>query len=210
MDAIDLATALSWEDERILRITGVLLAVFGAILVSPHGFKRLLYVIKEWMIRVWRAIRGGSVNIAPTAGTASVGAHNPRVQTGTNIPPDAPVEEQVRLLRTALGNLQVLVDDDYKELSGKIDKLTNLVRSVDTRTETLHKRMQQAQEEATSIDAAGLPVIAWGIILSGVPQELAGEPQVGWFFIVVGLILAVAMFRKTIRDGAWRKKSSEA
>lgn len=204
------ATALSWEDERILRTTGVALAVLGAILVSPHGFKRMLYVLEQWVLHVWWAIRGHSVNIHVPAAFAATGRLHARAVAVQNIPPDASVEEKVRILQVEIENLRNTVQGDYEEFSGKISELRALVGTLDQRTEELLARLKKDQEQAASLDAAGLPVITWGILLSGVPQELAANPGWGWFFILVGIVLGVAMFRKTVRDGAWDKKASEA
>nr|BFE45961.1 hypothetical protein GCM10017547_38540 [Pseudarthrobacter oxydans] len=204
------AAALSWEDQRVLRMLGVFLAVLGAVLVSPHGFRRMLYLTGQWALRVWWAIRGDKSSVRIYSANISTGALSARVVGHTDIPADAAVQEQVNLLIAAYTNLHGVVQRDYTELDGKIAELRSLLGSVDERVEEMLARMKEQQEQAVSLDAAGLPVIAWGIILSGVPQELAGSPDVGWFFIIVGILLAIAMARKTVLDGAWRKKGSEA
>lgn len=204
------AAALSWEDHRVLRTLGVFLAVLGAVLVSPHGFKRLVYLTQQWIAGIYWAIRGRSIAVFAPVARATTGKLSARGVASTSIPPDASTEEKVRLLELDLNQLKSTVQNDYDELSGKISKLGGLVGNVDQRVEVLLARLQQERDQTVTLDAAGLPVIAWGIILSGVPQELAADPQIGWFFIVLGLILGFAMLRKTVRDGAWSKKGSEA
>lgn len=69
--------------------------------------------------------------------------------------------------------------------------------------------MVTAQEDAAPGDAAGILVIAWGILLSGIPKELAFWPRVGWLAIVAAVLLAIAITRKTTRNGVWHKKARE-
>lgn len=213
--------ALRWEDEVILRAVGVLLAFLGAVLTSPHGWKRMVFLTKFWSksifirAQLWlskylRFIRRPSTTVHAGSASAGAGALSARVVAGTTIPQDATTEEKVVLLEVALRNLQNLVNSDYENLDKKVTEVKSLVSQVSDQTAELHAKMVKAQEEAASIDAAGIPVIVSGIILSGIPRELATFPVMGWAALAGSAILAVAMTRKTIKDGAWGKKGSEA
>lgn len=216
-----LSNALTWEDELILRATGVLLALLGAVLTSPHGWKRMLFLIKFWLksrlivAQMWlsqyfKFIRRPSTTVYAGSAGGGTGTLSARVVAGTNIPPDASLETKLALMEVALRNLQNLVNSDFDHLDKKVTEVKNLVSEVSDKTAELHAKMVKAQEDAASIDAAGIPVIAFGVLLSGIPRELATFPVVGWIVLASSIGLAFAMTHKTIKDGAWGKKGSEA
>lgn len=216
-----LSNGLGWWDERILRVAGVALAVLGAVLVSPHGFKRMLYLLGHWAtsIRVrfqmWlshylKFVKRPSITAQADSIVGSGGVFSARGVQGINIPANADNEFKFRILEEALRGLQDRMEDDYAKNGMEFTRLGGLIGAVDQKTAELHAQMVKAQTDSAAIDAAGLLVIAWGIILSGIPQELAGYPVVGWTVLVLGAMLACAMTRKTIKDGAWSKKANEA
>ncbi|MFF1831099.1 hypothetical protein [Paenarthrobacter sp. NPDC058040] len=211
---------LKWEDELILRAGGVVLALLGAVLTSPHGWKRLLFLIKFWLksrvviVQMWlsqhlRFVRAPST----TASVASiVSANRELTMRGTAqfvIPQDATTEAKIALLEVALRNLQNTVNSDFSHVENKLSEVASLVRDATERTTELHTRILTTQDEAASIGAAGIPVIAFGILLSGIPRELAICPVVGWAVLAGSVFLGYAMTRKTIKDGAWTKKGSQ-
>lgn len=218
---MDVWNLLGWEDELILRAVGVLLALLGAVLTSPHGFKRMLFLIKFWLksrltvAQMWlskhfKFIHRPSITAYADSIFGGNGTLTGRGFAGITIPVDATTEEKVVLLEAALRNVQNLVNSDYENLDKKVTEVKNLVSEVSEKTAELHAKMVKGQEEAASLDAAGIPVIASGIFLSGIPRELALYPIAGWVFVALSVILAFAMTRKTINDGSWGKKGSEA
>lgn len=213
--------ALRLEDELVLRVAGVLLAGLGAVLTSPHGWKRMVFLTGFWLkskyiqIQMWlskylKFIRRPPTIVRATSASASAGALSARVVAENRIPPEATTEEKLVIMEVALRNLQNLVNSDYENLNNKVTEVKSLLGEVSEKTAELHTKMIKAQEEAASIDAAGIPVIAAGILLSGIPRELAIFPIAGWITLTLSIVLAYAMTRKTIRDGAWGKKGSEA
>ncbi len=61
----------------------------------------------------------------------------------------------------------------------------------DERTDVRLARMKKDQEGPAWLDATGLPVFTWGLILRGVPQELAATPEWSWLFVLVGIFRGV-------------------
>lgn len=215
------AHALSWGDELILRAVGVALALLGAVLTSPHGWKRMLFLSRFWLkalvirVQMWlskyfKFIPRPSTTVYPGSALSGGGIFTARVMAGIYIPADATPERKIELLEVALKNLHAVVNGDYENLDKKISDVKALVSEVNDKTAELQAKMVKAQEEAASIDAAGIPVIAAGVLLSGIPKELAMLPSVGWAILAGSMYLAIAMTRKTIKDGAWGKKGSEA
>ncbi len=57
----------------------------------------------------------------------------------------------------------------------------------------LRQQLAERDHEGARIDARGLPVIGFGILLSGIPDELASIPWgLGWVFPILGLGAGVA------------------
>lgn len=212
---------LGWEDELILRGAGVALALLGAVLTSPHGWKRLLFRVNHWMksklvaAQMWlskylKFIPRPNVTVGVLSAEGHARAYPPRVVAGTNIPADATPDTKLVLLEKALRQLETLVHNDFAYLDGQVVEVKKLVSEIGEQTAELHNKMVKAQHDAASIDAAGIPVIWAGIMLSGIPRELALYPIVGWIILAASIILGIAMTRQTIKDGAWGKKGSEA
>jgi hypothetical protein len=46
------------------------------------------------------------------------------------------------------------------------------------------------EQEMVGFNADGLPFVAWGILLSGIPQQIASIPvHIGWLFPAVGAVM---------------------
>jgi hypothetical protein len=61
-----------------------------------------------------------------------------------------------------------------------------LKRTLEEKTAELRLLVEEKERESAQIDARALPVVGFGILLSGIPEELASIPfGLGWIFLIV-------------------------
>lgn len=51
----------------------------------------------------------------------------------------------------------------------------------------LRSDIDATDREGARINARGLPVIGWGILLTAAPAQLAAVPWLGWLVLVLGI-----------------------
>lgn len=69
-------------------------------------------------------------------------------------------------------------------------------------TAELRRLLDERERQAARIDARGLPVVGFGILLSGVPDELASFLYpFGWLLPIFGIVITV-----TAGVSAWRER----
>lgn len=64
-------------------------------------------------------------------------------------------------------------------------------------------RWDENERKTARVQAHGLPVIAVGIFLSGVPKELSDIPVLGWLALVAAGVLTTLCVRESEKSGAW-------
>ncbi|MEQ4723176.1 hypothetical protein [Nonomuraea sp. B19D2] len=175
---------------------GVVIAVIGAIIISPAGWRALLQPSASWMRAQFDRIRKPSPQ--PLSLSASGSGETFGNTTIMNAPPprltDQPVADQVAMvyayLRSVEGRLNQLMTSLADEKSARDKQLAELAATLQGRFDKLEDRMIEQERQAARIDARGLPVIATGIVLSGIPEWLAALPlRIGWALPVIGLLL---------------------
>lgn len=216
---------LSWVPgglvlELILKWTGVVLAVLGAILSTPHGTKHLFGDVRlglrqafhaAWdlvgrIVPRWR--RKVPATVAAPAGIASGEAFGNLTITGHAWNAGADIETRVDQLKKRMDYLTVEMEARFERAfksindhGSELERLEQLWK--ETRTEIM-ERLADNDRKSALVDAAGLPVIAAGVFLSGVPTELAVLPIVGWVFWLVGIGVLIWAFGKSKGGGAWK------
>lgn len=206
--------------ELILKWTGVVLALLGAVLSTPHGTKHLFGDVRLGLRRAfhatwdlvgrivppWRRKVPATV-MAPT-GIASGEAFGTLTTSMYSWTPGADIETRVDQLKKRMDYLTVEMEARFERAFKSInDHGSELVRLEqlwrETRAEIM-ERLADNDRKSALVDAAGLPVIAAGVFLSGVPTELAVIPVVGWAFWLAGIGVLIWAFGKSKRGGAWK------
>ena len=216
---------LSWVPggpvlEQLLKWTGVGLALLGAILSTPHGTKHFLGDVRlglrsavhaTWdligrMIPPWR--RKVSATVAAPTAMASAEALGNLTVTGHAWNEGADIETRVDQLKKRMDYLTTETEARFERAFNSInDHGSELARLeelwIETRTEIM-ERLDNNDRKAALVDAAGLPVIAAGVFLSGVPTELAEVPVVGWLSWLAGIGVLFWGLGKSKRGDAWK------
>ena len=94
------------------------------------------------------------------------------------------------------------------ELRGEIDRTADDLRKgiregegrIIGQLRQLASELRGERSQASRVDARGLAPIALGVILTGVPDELATIAVVGWLAVAVAVIWAVVVSPSWLRD----------
>ena len=191
------------------RWVGVLIAIVGSVVVAPSGTALLWHTAADWTIRRRQQLRAQVARVVPflrrppRSVSASVKATIGMTGTVTAIvaaaplDPAAPLEEQIAVLYRHIqlleARLTLFSDQQSQENRNREKQVTELQKSLLDDIGELRRLVEEKDHEGARIDARGLPVIGFGILLSGVPDELASIPWgLGWIFPIVGLGAGVA------------------
>lgn len=194
----------------VIRWSGVIVALAGAVLTSPDGVKRIydgfVLAIKKLFGRTPK-----DVNIDVPHAKFGSGS-----DLGTSeIPmwgPDAPLEERIEILLSRIEGLSAKLAEAKTELTERLDrhdkKIANLTTTLHKARQELHDLILAKEEKSAQIDAFGLPVIGLGIFLVGVPGDLAAVPWLGVSLTYLSLYVTLIVALLGIRRGAWSGKLS--
>lgn len=183
-------------------------AVSGALLVAPAGFRTLSQKAAGRISRAATALKGRlpwyrkGVNITASVadGVAIVG--NVSVTAGGWVwDPSAPVDARIERLRERIDTVSSLVANVQQTLSDRIDNVQNgLMASLADLRADLNNLVHEVQERerwAAEVDAAGLPVILVGLILTGWPGDLL-PTSFAWVLVAVGVFAIAFALRRFI------------
>ena len=208
------ATLADW-----VRRVGVVAAVFGTAVAAPEGTARLWRWITGPVRWAWRKIRPGLARYLPflrrsaTAypkaanGAAAVGTAGVRA-TGFTWNPDAPLEDQVRLLRDRMIEFHALIftetDKARQEAREGDAKLRQMIEQHAGELRALHEAHQAAhvvaQRQAARVDARGVVLLGLGVVMTGVPDGLARFAWFGWLVIAGALAVTIWFALWVIHD----------
>lgn len=192
----------------VIRWSGVIVALAGAVLTSPDGTKSLWGAAVLATKRLFGRV-GEDVNIpAPTAYLGGEGNLNPG-----GVPrwgPGASVEERIDILLARVEKLTTDLAEMKSELNARLDRHDKLIAKLtkdlyQARLE-LHQLITAKEKRSAQIDAFGLPVIGLGIFLVGVPSDLALVPPLGISLSYISLYVTFFVALLSIRRGAWSGK----
>lgn len=188
------------ELEAWLKRVGVLISVFGAALTAPSATMNLLRSI--FRRRHTNASADGIASTVKfgTSGILDLGGHGWE--------PGADLERKVEVLKILLDNHRTETKNKFEAVNNSVRKLTDELERVETAAQEsdrqLHQRILKNEQHAERIQVMGLPVIAAGIFLSGIPEDLAVFPVVGWVFMLGGIVLTSLVYRLSLKRKLWR------
>ncbi|MBA3252082.1 MAG: hypothetical protein H0T66_17670 [Geodermatophilaceae bacterium] len=195
---------------EVNRWVGVAVALVGAVVVAPEGTRLLLRSIWAWIRRRGQEIRGQlarflpflrrSMDVRAGAASGNLTAGAALVTTWGSVldwRPGATVEERLEALREWVNGIKKRVGEiaqlQTQETANREQAIDELRADLSAQIADLRWTLDEQQDQAARIDARGLPVIGWGILLSGIPDRLAQIPfMIGWVFPIVGVILGLA------------------
>ena len=203
------------------RWVGVLAAMVGAVIAAPSGARELVTSTWRWLQRRGNQVHHHLARLLPflrrdgtAQGTSAVGsaiATSWAVLTaeGWAWPASAPTDERIEALRKHILEVEGRLNDVRRQLRDETrareQSVAELERKIRIEIEQLQQSIISRDRQSARIDARGLPVIAAGIFLSGVPDQLAHFLYpLGWLwvFIVVTVCMVVSI-------SAWRAVHAE-
>ena len=196
---------------------GVAMAIVGAILVAPQASKHLGYSaigkpstqLAGAIQRLWNRLRHRDLTQVTT--TVSISSES---QVGTpsaaqTLPwdEDAAIEQKVQWLKDHVKHLDDVWQARAKRLE-EIDQLTKqeldqLTARVYNELERLGNKIGKIERDSVMIDATGLLPILFGIILTGVPEELASFGPWGWVVWFAGAAVTVGAVIRSLLSNIW-------
>lgn len=203
------------------RWVGVTIALIGSVVVAPSGTALLWRTATQWITRRTRQmwVQVGRVvpflhrqphNVSLSAeGTTSVTGTVTATVTAAPWDPAAPLQDQISLLHRhielAEARLDFVSDQQGQEIRARERQVAELERTLREDITVLHRLVEEKDQEGARIDARGLPVIGFGIVLSGIPDELAAIPfGLGWIFPLAGLSWGIAAVAGALMP--WRSR----
>jgi len=122
--------------------------------------------------------------------------------------PSAPVDERIEALHQQItkvdGRLDGVLHELRQEVADRKRVVAELQQNLGAQNAELRGLLEEDKRRSALTDARGLPVVAFGILLSGVPDELASIPYgVGWLLPALGIFFSVVAVVP-----AWRVEAS--
>ncbi|MDL4815974.1 hypothetical protein [Actinomadura opuntiae] len=187
---------LTWTNKG----TGVAVAFVGALVVSPDGTR--------WFGRwTWRKVtfwrrrhhHGHAQLSAAFEASGSVYA-----VVNRSWPDDTPSKEQFRRIREWLNDIEHNIGKVEVDLAKHKRDTTNALKEATQKHEAglqeLRSLLRQMEASAARIDGRALPVIGWGIVLSGVPEVLAKSPWATYIVCLLSTVVTIWVAVSVIRD----------
>jgi hypothetical protein len=153
----------------------------------------------------WLRPKPTSVSMsARVGGSASLSA-SARISVAKGWNPTAPVDARIEILLQRIieaeGQLDAITRNVSDESSARKAAIEEVERKFQTRA--LRSAIENQERYAALLDARGLPSLAIGIVLSGVPDDLARIPlHLGWLLPVIGVAAALLATVGAIRSRA--------
>jgi hypothetical protein len=208
--------------EQFLKWSGVVLALVGTVVTTPSGTRHALHSVKQLILRRLDRVRSSLARFIPflrrnihvqvadsigvTSGTGTVTARGHAWEpNGTN-------EAKIAHLYAYVVSVEQQLDAAVVQMSQRADgldaRLNEIHQRLESATNSLKQEFSKRDESSKRIDATGLPMLGFGVVLSGVPNELASIPWLGWICFAVGVLILVGLTVVSIRSGAWRERQS--
>lgn len=197
------------------RLIGIAVTLVGALIVAPGGGRelasRLLWALVPRRVRValarmllWLHLMPATTRGRPARGRADLHINVGLSAEGRVWPKSGSVEDRIEALREHINDVEGKARDLDQRLRAETDARQEAIERVQQRLlgelRLLKQRLEEAESATDGTDARGLPVIAFGVILTGLPEELAHLPvHIGWFVLVVFAVYTVAAIIGTVR-----------
>ncbi len=219
-------TAVGLDD--IVRWVGLTIAVGGAFSLNPVATARWSHDTRVWLrdrgtwihkqlARVLPFLRrpasGTSLSVVGTAMSTAWG-HVSHVTAP--LPPGATIEARI----DALEKRALALENEIDALSGQLQrverensaKLAETAAAIRAEIRQLEASFESFADQTVNMDSRAMPVILFGLILTGLAPDAARIPNRWWWVAGVLLVVIVVFVACTIwriwRD--WRKENPKA
>lgn len=200
------------------RWVGVVIAVVGSLVVSPSASSKLwrstVLSVKQGGRRVQSGLAWAFPRLFPTRrvvsdvkiGTGAVAATSTMMAAaGHQWSPGASLEVRLEQLRQHLLAVEHRLGEAQQQLRREVaDRATavaQVLQSLTTEVNALRGHLVHQERQATDFTADGLPVLGVGVLLSGVPEDLARLPTpLAWALPLIGVLIALRAVR------LWRRR----
>lgn len=186
----------------VIRYVGVFVALAGAVIAAPGGARRLLGISGDWLRSEGRWLCRQIRRLLPfrarhhpplrtsAVGDAGAGGDVLDVDKMTRTwDANLPAWVKVERLHEQVEDIIVRVRQIWKQMQAEDsrirEELTSVVTELRDADRAIRLRLDQAERRAAQIDARGILLIGLGIVLTGIPTELAAWHPLGW--IMIGL-----------------------
>jgi hypothetical protein len=198
----------------LIRYVGVAVAVIGALVAAPDGAA----VIGRQASRVGRRIAAylhlsflrKNVTVHGLPAKMRFGAPAGRVQVGTEWESAAPDTRKIEILHEQMKELESdiarLGEDMRKRFTALRTVLDEEMFGLRGAQQSLIRQIEAAERRAARVDARGIWPIGFGIVLTGIPGELADIRALGIIVVIIVVAVTAAMIRSVIADV--RRKSA--
>jgi hypothetical protein len=197
-------------ESDFVRWVGVLVAVAGAILATPEGIASLARSIKKRSYRGWTFVRRLmrltlDANVHGVAAHARIGmSGRVRASKWREWLPQAEADLKIDILHRQAEILREQINGLQKQIDRTDDDLHKRIREAENRVlgqlQQLASELRGERSQASHVDARGLGPIALGIILTGLPDELAATVWVGYVAIGISVCWTAAVTPSWLRD----------
>jgi hypothetical protein len=211
----------SWPPEADwIRWAGVATAVTGALIATPdgtlaawHGMTRAGNRIRDRLARYLPFLRRTTHTEPKQAADAGVSAERMCVSRRIEWNARAGDKGKIELLHQQVDLLGQELTDVRQEIQRVEASLRSALERTEVRLQDAHQqvagRLEARERREARVDAHGIWPIGAGIVLTGLPDELAAVAVLGWLSIAAGFALAfwaarAVMTDQAIRDGSAR------
>jgi len=210
IEAVRRAAESGVTESGVIRWVGATVAVAGVALATPDGIAAAWRTVKNWHRRAWTLARrllrlpGSTVSLGGAAagkmtmgGRAYVDRWQPWREEARNGEKIEILHQQVEIVRDQIGELRTQVDRTADDLGKEIrDAESRVVGQL----QQLASAMRGERSQASRVDARGFGPIACGIVLTGLPDELAAVAVVGWLAVAGAVVWTVGVFPSWLLD----------
>ena len=187
-----------------IRWTGVAVAVAGVLIATRDGVREIWRHIREpsWLRGLLSHLSFPFNSYASRTARARPGSA--RVAAGDLWPtttrpwePDADDHRKIELLHIQHDLLQDDASRFRQEMFARLASIRAEISAADERLSKAHRELRMAVREkdrrAAQIDARGLWPIGFGILLTGIPAELAHFAAVGIAVAVIAVVITLSL-----------------
>jgi hypothetical protein len=194
-----------------VRWAGVVVAIIGTAVAAPAGTALIWRRVRSGLQKAVRKVhvflarflpflrRSATVHGVTAMGKMRMGGS----ATATVTPgwdPSTSLESQVQRLHEQMVWVYAEIDrarqdarDGDAELRQLIERHAGELQAADEAHRAEHR---MDQRRAASVDAHGIFLLGLSVIMTGIPDELARFPPLGWLFAVGGPVTAVWVARR--------------
>jgi hypothetical protein len=200
------------------RWVGVIVAVVGTVVAAPSGTRELLTSTWQWLERRGSAVSSGLGRLLPflrgdaamnpkqsVTGTASTSWGFTSSASAWAWPSQASTDERIEALRKHLTEVEGRLSEVRKQLRDESAARKQAVEELEQRIRAdireIKESIDRREKHAARIDARGLPLIAAGVVLSGVPDDLARFLYpLGWLWVIIAVAVCAGVSVSAWRD----------